>query len=148
MAAAVLNHRVASAGLADQVRVTSAGTAGWHVGAPADPRARAALRRRGYDDAHRAQRFTTDHAGAADLVLAMDTSNHADLVDLIADTRAELGMFRQFDPLLSHVPTPDPALDVPDPYYGSDRGFDDVLTMIEIAADGLIEMLQRQLHVD
>jgi protein-tyrosine phosphatase len=147
MAAAVLRDKVQEAGLADKVQVSSAGTAGWHTGDPADHRARATLRRNGYDDAHRAQRFSHTHAQLADLVLAMDTSNHADLESLVSGSNAELRMFREFDEDLAHLAGfgPDDQLDVPDPYYGPDSGFDAVLAMIESAADGLIAHLQTRL---
>ena len=55
----VLRAKLAEAGI-DDVVVTSSGTGGWHAGDPMDPRAAAALRRRGYDgSAHRAQQFRT-----------------------------------------------------------------------------------------
>lgn len=142
MAASVLASRVTAAGMAEVVQVSSAGTAGWHVGEPADRRARDALRRNGYDDDHSAQRFGPGHAHRYDLVLAMDTNNHSDLSPLVADSEAQLRMFREFDPNFSHIRGPDPRLDVPDPYYGPDAGFDDVLAMIESAADGLVEHLR------
>lgn len=128
------------------VVVSSAGTAGWHVGEPADRRARAALRRNGYDDEHSAQRFTRGHAEHYDLVLAMDANNHSDLSALLTDAGADLRMFREFDPDLAHINGPDPQLDVPDPYYGADSGFDEVLTMIESAADGLVSHLRTRLQ--
>jgi protein-tyrosine phosphatase len=57
----------------------------------------------------------------------------------------DLHMLRSFDPALAHVVAPDPELDVPDPYYGGDDGFADVLAMIEQAADGLITQLPARL---
>jgi protein-tyrosine phosphatase len=132
MAAAVLRHAVAEAGLDDVVEVDSAGTAGYHVGDPADPRARAALRRRGYDDTHTARRFAaTDFAGT-DRVYAMDAANLADLQRL--------------------APAPDDAErvvllrgtgEVPDPYY--DDSFDRALDLIEAAVPAIIADLRAQL---
>lgn len=142
MAASVLRERINAAGLADRVEVSSAGTAGWHVGAAADARARKALRRNGYPDDHRAQQFTAAHARTADLVLAMDVNNHEDLLPLTFDSGAALRMFREFDAKLTHLSSPDERLDVPDPYYGPDSGFDDVLAMIESAADGVVAHLR------
>lgn len=141
MAAAVLRQRLAAAALTEQVEVISAGTAGWHVGSAADQRAAVTLRTNGYDDTHRARQFTAGLADDADLVLAMDSGNFADLVPMVTGSGAELRMFREFDPTMGNIHPPNPSLDVPDPYYGSARGFEDVLEMIERAADGLVAEL-------
>jgi protein-tyrosine phosphatase len=120
----VLWAKLAEAGV-DDVVVTSSGTGGWHVGDPMDPRAAAALRRRGYDgSAHRAQQFRTGWFAERDLVLAMDSGHLADL------TRRG-GTVQLFA-----------ELDVPDPYYGEDDGFDDVLDQIEKAADVWVDRLR------
>jgi protein-tyrosine phosphatase len=121
----VLRAKLAEAGI-DDVVVTSSGTGGWHVGDPMDPRAAAALRRRGYDgSAHRAQQFRATWFAERELVLAMDSGHLSELtrrggtVQLFAD------------------------VDVPDPYYGEDDGFDDVLDQIEKAADVWVGRLRR-----
>lgn len=129
MAAAVLRRAVDEAGLADVVEVTSAGTAGYHEGEPADPRARAALRRRAYDDAHSARRFTAADLAEADLVLAMDEANLADLRRL-ARSPAEADKVR----LLRGDG------EVPDPYY--DDSFERALDLIEAAVPALVDELR------
>jgi protein-tyrosine phosphatase len=142
MAAAVLRDRVAAAGLAGRVSVESAGTADYHVGYGADPRALAALRTRGYDGSeHRARQFRPDWFDRADLVLALDDDNLAALtaLDPGAAARADLRMFRSYDP--SAVREGD--LEVPDPYYGGADGFEHVLDLVERAADGLVAELTR-----
>lgn len=140
MAAAVLRHKVAAAGLASQVSVESTGTGGWHVGEPADARAGAVLAAYGYDPQHTAQQFAADRGADLDLILAMDSANWRSLTSMMgADPR--LRMFRSFDPALAGIPAPDPRLDVPDPYYGGTEGFTEVLRMIEQAADGVITYL-------
>jgi protein-tyrosine phosphatase len=53
----------------------------------------------------------------------------------------ELRMMRAFDPALAHLHEPHPDLSVPDPYYGGPEGFDEVLEMIEKAADGIVDGL-------
>jgi protein-tyrosine phosphatase len=130
MAAAVLRQKLAQAGLADAVTVTSAGTGNWHVGAGADKRARAALRKRGYDDTHTARQFVRADFGEHDLVLGMDAANVRDL-RRIAPEGAQI---RLFD-----------TADVPDPYYGDAADFDAALDQIERAADALIADLRAQL---
>lgn len=127
----VLNARLADAGLA--VTVESYGTGGWHVGEPMDRRSAATLTAAGYDPTrHRAQQFGGAHATAYDVVLAMDSSHHAELAALGVPAERLL-MFRAFDP--------EGEGDVPDPYYGGPQGFDDVLAMIERTADALVKEL-------
>jgi low molecular weight protein-tyrosine phosphatase len=124
----VLRAKLAEAGT-DDVLVTSSGTGGWHVGDSMDPRAAAALRRRGYDgSAHRAREFSTGWFAERDLVLVMDSGH------LSALTRR--GGAAQVVPVQLFA-----DIDVPDPYYGDDDGFDDVLDQIEKAADAWVGRL-------
>lgn len=135
MADVVLNDRLASAGLVDRVEVVSAGTGGWHVGGPMDRRAAALLTTHGYDASrHAAQQFGPDWFDEVDLVLAMDAANHDDLVAQGPADRVL--MFRDFDPRVE-----DGDRDVPDPYYGGDDGFEDVLAMVERTSDVLVAAL-------
>jgi low molecular weight protein-tyrosine phosphatase len=135
MAALVLRHHLERAGV-DRVTVASAGTGGWHVGDPADRRAQAALRRRGYPTEHLAQQFRPEWFDTFDLVVAMDRENQSDLRRL-APTRAQgdaVRLMLAFDPSAE-------GLDVPDPYYGGADEFDGVLTQIESACRGLLTHL-------
>jgi protein-tyrosine phosphatase len=130
-------------GLEDRVVVESAGTGDWHVGADADPRALAALRRAGYDLRHAARQFDRAWFADRDLVVALDADNLADLQALAPDpaTAGRIRLVRSYDPALD----PGTDLDVPDPYYGGDAGFDRVLHMLETACRGLIDQVERDL---
>lgn len=131
----VVNARIDDAGLAGWVTVDSSGTGGWHVGNPMDRRSAATLTAAGYDPTqHRARQFTVRHVADHDLVLAMDHANLADLRALGVEP-GRLRLFRDFDP--------DPGDgEVPDPYYGGEGGFGDVLAMVERTAIGLVAELQ------
>ena len=134
MAHVVLESRLDDAGLGDQVEVTSSGTGGWHVGNPMDPRAAATLARAGYDATrHRARQYDASWAERNDLVLAMDHDNLDNLEDL-GGVSPRVMLFRTFDPV-------DPGGDVPDPYYGGDAGFEEVLSMVERTSDNLVSAL-------
>lgn len=138
MAAAVAQEMVERAGLADRVEVESFGTAGYHVGSPADERARDALRRRGWPpDGHSARRITADDISHCDLVLVADRSNLTDVLRLAAndDDRAKVRLLRSFDA------ESDGDDEVPDPWFGGPAGFDQVLDLIEAACSGLVEHL-------
>ncbi|MET0840475.1 MAG: low molecular weight protein-tyrosine-phosphatase [Marmoricola sp.] len=129
MADVILTRLVDDAGLSSKVEVVSSGTGTWHLGEPMDPRAARRLEAEGYDaSAHRAQKFdATWHS--KDLVLAMDANNLADITDGRGASE-RVRMFRSFDPLVEG--STDPAdLDVPDPFYGGDEGFVEVIAMVE-----------------
>ncbi len=148
IAEAVIRDRVETAGLGDVVVVDSAGTGDWHIGHGADPRSLSTLALNNYQlDGHAAQQITAEWFADLDLVLAMDSANFRDLQTLARRTGidADLHMLRAFDPALAHLTATHPDLDVPDPYYGGDDGFTEVLAMIEAAADGLITQLPAQL---
>jgi protein-tyrosine phosphatase len=140
IAAVVLTQRVEQAGL--PVQVDSAGTGDWHIGEHADHRARAALARAGYDgEEHRARQFDRSWFDDRDLVLALDGANLADLQRLAPDepARDRVRLLRSFDPTASA------DLAVPDPYWGDDADFDDVLAVVERAVDGLVAALRAEL---
>jgi protein-tyrosine phosphatase len=136
MADVILTELVDLAGLADKVAVSSCGTGDWHLGQPMDPRAAIALLAEGYDPSlHRAQQF--DPAWLEqDLLLAMDTANLHD-VSGGAGASERVRMFRSFDPLAG----PD-DLDVPDPYYGAEDGFAEVIAMVERTCRRLLTELE------
>src|SRR5215207_7704248 len=107
----VMRHIVREQGLEDRIEIDSAGTGGWHVGAPPDARATEAARRRSIDLAGQARKFTVDDFRSADLILAMDERNRRDLVALAPDdeARAKVHLLREFDPASNGSPD----LDVP-----------------------------------
>ena len=129
-AALVFAEHLRRAGLADSVRVSSAGIGPWHAGEPIDPRAGAVLAEHGYPVEHVAAQVGPEHLDA-DLFLAMDSGHEKALRRLVGDPD-RVRLLRSFDPGAG------PDLDVPDPYYGGPDGFDDVLAMIEAAMPGLL----------
>jgi protein-tyrosine phosphatase len=151
MAEAVISDRIATAGLDGLVIVDSAGTDGWHIGENADPRALQTLRSAGYHLDHSGRQITADWLTAddrPDLLLTMDSRNYATVLAFAVDEveRERVRMMRSFDPALAGVLPGDPRLDVPDPWYGEQDGFTEVLAMLESAADGLVAQLPALLH--
>jgi protein-tyrosine phosphatase len=137
MAGVILAEKVAASPLADRVIVNSSGTGDWHVGDQMDDRAAATLRAAGYDPSlHRARHFDRTWFTEHDLILAMDGSNFRSIIALTPggdDDRVM--MFRAFDPEAGA------DLDVPDPWYGGQDGFDHVLTVVERTTDALVDRL-------
>ena len=136
----VMRHVLREEGLEDRIEVDSAGTGGWHVGAPPDERATAAARNRSIVLEGAARKFSPADFGEFDLILAMDEENRRDLLALAPgdEARAKVRMLREFD----RASEGDRDLDVPDPYYGGDEGFEHVLDLVEAATRGLVEELR------
>jgi protein-tyrosine phosphatase len=136
-AEAVMRRMVVERGLEGQIETDSAGTGDWHVGSAPDRRSTAAASRRSIvlDGAAR-QVIATDFDDF-DLIVAMDRENAADLLALAPDDSAaqKVRLLRDFDP--SGVGAG--SLDVPDPYHGGERGFDEVLDIVEAACSGLLD---------
>lgn len=133
----VFQQALARAGLTHLVDIDSCGVGDWHVGKAPDLRALAAARRRGVDISHlRARQLTANDFHAFDYVLGMDHDNLAAIHALQpADSQAKTGLLLAYAGL--------PNTDVPDPYYGGEEGFEQVLDMIEQASAGLIDELTR-----
>jgi protein-tyrosine phosphatase len=140
MADVIMSQLLDEAGLATKVEVSSSGTGTWHLGEPMDPRAAAQLTAEGYDASlHRAQKFE-DSWLEKDLVLAMDAQNLADITGG-QGAGDRVRMFRSFDPLVE--PTGDPSdLDLPDPFYGGDEGFEEVIHIVERTCRRLLTELE------
>lgn len=136
VAAIIFREHLRRAGLGDRVEVTSAGTGGWHVGDPADPRAAKSLADNGYPTEHVAAQVDGDHLGA-DLLVALDSGHARDLRRRVGDPE-RVRLLRSFDPDADGV-------DVPDPYYGDEEGFDRVVEMVEAAVPGLLAWVRERL---
>ncbi|MCU9950015.1 low molecular weight protein-tyrosine-phosphatase [Pseudomonas sp. PDM13] len=133
----VLRHKLHEAGLAEQVEVDSAGTGDWHVGKAPDTRTRQAALRRGYDlSLLRARQVSVGDFSRFDLVLAMDHGNLRDLKGLRRNGSEPDLFLRRY----GLVPE-----EVPDPYYGGEEGFEEVLNLIEQACDGLVAEIRGRL---
>ncbi len=140
LAHGVVRQHLQKSGLASRVSLDSAGTHGYHVGAPPDERAQAAALRRGIDISDlRARSVAASDFAAFDLILAMDDENIAALQEAAADEHHhKICLFMEYA-------IGDAGRCVPDPYYGGTIGFERVLDMVEEAAEGLLTRLQAQI---
>jgi protein-tyrosine phosphatase len=137
----VMRALVERAGLADRIEIDSAGTGAWHVGEPADERARAAAARRGFDLTSVARKVTRADFDRFDYLIAMDRENVMALERMAPDkvARGKVRLLRSFDPAAPR------GAPVPDPYYGGDDGFETVLDVCDAACRGLLEHIAREL---
>lgn len=138
----VFRKLVLDAGLDRHVDIDSAGTGSWHVGERADPRSRAAAARRGYDLASRARQVSVDDFRRFDYLLAMDGTNLEELEAIGRSLLRSGGPAPHVSLLRDFDPTAGAGAVVPDPYYGGERGFEDVLDICERACRGLLDHIQ------
>lgn len=135
----VFRHMVRQAGLADIYYGDSAGTHGYHVGEPPDLRAVRVAQKRGYDFADlRARKLVANDFDDFDYLLAMDAGHLRQLQKLGKNTQATICMFTDF------LDDADKGTDVPDPYYGDLKGFEQVFDLVEKSTAALLAHLQKQ----
>ena len=130
----LLRALLAERDLEDVVEVDSAGTGAWHVGESPDRRMTAAAERRGYRLAGAARQVTADELPGWSMVVAMDRQNYADLRVMAVDGNVPIRLFSEF------LPGGEPV-DVPDPYYGGEEGFDRVIDLVEEGCANLLDEL-------
>lgn len=137
LAAGVFRKLVDVAGLSEHFEIDSAGTGPWHVGEPADRRMQRTAQRHGVDlSGHVARQLGREDLGRYDHILVMDRENLEEVLrlDRAGHFRHKVQLFRAFDP--------DPGDgEVPDPYYGGERGFETVYQIVERTARHLLEHL-------
>ena len=132
---------VREAGLEGEIAIDSAGTGGWHAGAPPDRRATEAARRRGVTLEGAARQVRRSDFEDFDVLVAMDRDNLRDLRALAPDAEAavKVRLLREYDPACAGGAD----VEVADPYYGGPNGFETVLDQVEAACRGLLDELRR-----
>ena len=133
LAEAVFRHLVDERGWTERFDIDSAGTSGWHRGAPPDARSTETARRRGIEVVGASRKVVAADLRRFHYVIAMDEENLDALRELQASAggTAQVRRLREFEPRAA-------SLDVPDPYYGGPRGFEDVHDIVERACAGLL----------
>lgn len=130
----VFETLVKQQGWGQQIQCYSSGTSAWHIGEAPDLRATQAAAQSGYQLDHlRAEQInnSTDFA-KLDYILAMDNQNLTALQAMVpADFSGHLSLFLDYHPKAS-------MREVPDPYFGGEQGFDQVLNLIETASNNLL----------
>jgi len=136
LAESVFRQLVHEEKLEDRFAIDSAGTGAWHVGEPPDERSIAVARANGVTLEGRARRVRPEDLQRFDVVVAMDRENLRDLQLLAANgARARVHLLREFDPEGG-------GDEVPDPYFGGAKGFEDVYRMVRRSCEGLLQELR------
>lgn len=140
LAEGVFRHLVANAGLADQFTIDSAGTSSYHTGDPPDARTTAVALARGVKLSGAARQVLARDLDDFDYVLVMDEENLESVKRLAKGktTRARIRLLREFDPQANR------GFNVPDPYYGGPRGFENVHDIVERSCAALLAHIRAE----
>ena len=124
--------------LEQKIIVTSAGTSGWHIGDLPDERMCRTAQSKGIQLESRARQFQSADFNRFNLILAMDHSNLARLEEIAPSNLSpeKLMLFRSFDPECNG------NQDVPDPYYGGAKGFEEVYSMVKRTCPPLLDYIK------
>jgi protein-tyrosine phosphatase len=124
---------IEEAGKAHQFDVESAGTGGWHAGDEPDLRMQASANKRGMSIEGSARQITQNDIASFDWIFCMDQDNYDGVIAMGGDPKNTKLLL----PFVGHHR----LCEVPDPYYGGEKGFDDVITLINDAVKKLATML-------
>ena len=135
----VFRRLVRSAGMENEIHIDSAGTHDYHVGDPPDRRAQQAASQRGYDLASlRGRQVSPADFARYDYILAMDFDNLANLQRICPEQYAsKVYLLMEFSEKFD-------AREVPDPYFGGPQGLEQVLDLVEDAAEGLLHRIRQR----
>lgn len=135
----VFRQLIRDEGLEEWIGIDSAGTHAYHIGKGPDARAQSTAESRGIDISDlRARRVMPEDFERYDYVIAMDYDNHEILAEMSPPhLRERLHLFMHFAPQLGET-------EVPDPYFGGQRGFERVFDMVEAASRGLLMDIRKQ----
>jgi protein tyrosine phosphatase len=130
---------VAEHNLSHCIEIESAGTSGWHIDEPPDPRSVSAAKSRGCDISDlRGRKFEAVDFNHYDYILAMDTANLDHLIELCpAGYSGEVKLFLDYSSQAKYR-------EVPDPYHGGTKGFELVLDLIEDGCNGLLNTIKKE----
>lgn len=137
-AEAVFRQQVEQAGLSHIISCDSAGTHGYHIGHPPDPRTVATALERGVDmKSLRARKAETADFTCFDYIFAMDSGHYTLLKGMKPGDGATLALFLGFSGADKAA-----SRDVPDPYYGDQAGFEEVYDLVDAGCREILETLK------
>tara|TARA_B100001115_G_scaffold158161_1_gene131074 strand:+ start:79 stop:552 length:474 start_codon:yes stop_codon:yes gene_type:complete len=127
-AEAIFHNLINEKGIGNQFIVDSAGTGNWHVGKKADSRMRFAAKQRNIHITSNARQIREDDFCQFNFILVMDNSNFNNVLNFKNRVKgsdyAKILKIQDFASIYTER-------EVPDPYFGGDAGFDNVLDILE-----------------
>jgi protein-tyrosine phosphatase len=142
LAEALLRRRLQQLRPETRFEIDSAGIAADHLGQQADARMRRTAASHGVTIDHRARRVRRSEMAEWDLIVGMDDLHVSTLRSMTDGHPVEIRKMREFDPRVAPPPSASAdAPDVPDPWYGGQRGFDEVFAMVDRSCTVLADRL-------
>lgn len=136
----IMNHLIEQAGLSDSILCDSAGTSSYHVGSPPDRRmSAAAATKLGIKLRGRARQFQKSDFQDFDLILAMDRENYENILTL-----DQTKQYQHKVRLMCEFCSRHTLKEVPDPYYGGQEGFNQVIDLLIDACEGLLTKVKSE----
>lgn len=137
LAEAIFKEKLRKKNLERFFEVDSCGTSDYHLGEQPDRRTIANARKNGVTIDHCGRQFTTDDLEKFDYIFAMDKSNRHNIMRLLKDNShgKKVMLMREFDPLGK-------GEEVPDPYYGGEKNFQEVFEMLDRSTENFLKHLQ------
>ena len=113
------------------LKVDSAGTAGYHIGKKPDIRSIDIAKKHDIDlTSQRARQFSTRDFDDFDKIYVMDNDNYSKIISL-ARNQEDMD---KVDLILNEI-YPKEYKSVPDPYYGGDEGFQNIYNLLETSCE-------------
>jgi protein-tyrosine phosphatase len=137
LAEAIFKHKIRERGLDKLVEADSCGTSNYHIGDQPDPRTIANAKKNGVAIDHCGRQLCEEDFKKFDYILAMDQSNYNNILRLPSSSEfsSKVRMMREFDPVEKG--------EVPDPYHGGEKGFQEVFDILNRTMDNFIDHLLR-----
>jgi len=134
LAEAIFKDKVGRKNLDLSFEIDSCGTSNYHIGDIPDSRTFAIARKHGIQMDHIVRQLTLEDLEAYDYILAMDRNNFQNILRLSDNAvhKEKVFMMREFDSI-------DKGKEVPDPYYGNEREFQDVFDMLDRCSDNFLD---------
>jgi len=139
LAEAIFKTRISQRNLDHLVEADSCGTADYHAGDLPDKRTIANAKKNGIVISHRGRQLSIQDLVHFDFIIAMDQSNYQNILRLQgAPMHAhKISLMRSFEPEQGRA-------EVPDPYYGDERNFQEVFEILDRSIKSFIHFLEKE----
>lgn len=141
-AEAIMNKFIEQKGLTKKILCDSAGTSQYHAGYPADPRMRKHAQKKGYYITSLSRAFEKTDFNEFDWIITMDDSNYKNVLSLAGGEEHKKKILKMAD----FCKTKNCDF-IPDPYYGEDKAFLDVIALLEDSCSELLQYLLKNQKV-
>lgn len=139
LAEGIFQHKAQLRNLSENFLAESCGTANYHIGQTPDPRTLKNAQKNGVKLNHLGRQLQETDLQNFDLIFAMDESNLDNIYKLknAKDHMRKISLMRSHDPEKS-------GINVPDPYYGNEKDFQEVFDILDRSIESLLNELVKE----